>query len=104
MVVDRSGNLYIQPAGLAAGSPGPFASLTVGWLLQEEGPSEEEVRSFNEGLAFSGGGAAGLAVDLVWSPDADARTKYAFEFGLGSPRAGVSAGYAAWATRFGIQW
>jgi len=34
------------------------------------------------------------APGLTWSPEAHGRTNYALEVGVGTPRAGISGGYA----------
>jgi RHS repeat-associated protein len=103
LTIDRYGNVYVQPLGLSAGTPGAAFAVTVGWLLQLTKPSERDLRSFLEGPSYSGGTALGAAVNVVTSPFATG-TKVAVESGVGSPYAGVSGGTAFFVQKLPLGW
>lgn len=103
VAIDRYGNVYWQPLGLSAGTPGGNVSVMVGWLLQITKPSERDLRSFLEGPSYAGGTALGAGVNVVTSPLATG-TKVAVESGVGTPFAGVSGGMSFFVGKLPLQW
>lgn len=83
--MDRYGNVYLGGQGGIASSSSK--SARVGWLIQEDVPSEAQLRTYLTGFGKTCCAGYYLGVAGTWS-QVDSGTQYSTEIGVATP--GVS--------------
>jgi hypothetical protein len=101
VILDRKGNLYLQPLGFNGGKSFTFVSgaITAGWINQRCEPSERELGNVLNDQSIGGGG--GFIGGVEFTANKSGSTT---QVGAMSPQIGGSWGHTTKVGNLGIGW